>query len=98
MYVCQDRECGYRKSISILSNARCPKCKKKMELRGDGEDKLFFCNCGYREKLSQFNERKAKEKDKMSKKDVSQFIKKQKKEANEPLNTDLADALSKLKF
>lgn len=98
MYVCQDRECGYRKSISVLSNARCPKCKKKMELRGDGEDKLFLCNCGYREKLSQFNERKAKEKDKMSKKDVSQFIKKQKKEANEPLNTDLADALSKLKF
>lgn len=98
MYVCQDRDCGYRQTISMISNARCPKCKKKMEIRGSGEDKTFSCICGYREKLSHFNERKAKEKDKMSKKDVSQFIKKQKKQADEPLNTDLADALSKLKF
>lgn len=98
MYICQDRECGYRQSISVISNARCPKCKKKMEIRGSGEDKTFSCQCGYREKLSHFNERKAKEKDKMSKKEVSQFIKQQKKEVNEPLNTDLADALSKLKF
>lgn len=98
MYVCQDRDCGYRQTISMISNARCPKCKKKMEIRGSGEDKTFSCQCGYREKLSHFNERKAKEKDRMSKKDVSQFIKEQRKEANEPLNTDLADALSKLKF
>ncbi len=98
MHICQDRECGYRKSISMISNARCPKCKKKMEIKGDGEDKTFFCKCGYREKLSAFNKRKAKEKDKMSKKDVNQYLKKQSKGAEEPLNTELADALSKFKF
>lgn len=98
MHICQDRECGYRKSISMISNARCPKCKKKMEIRGDGEDKSFFCACGYREKLSAFNNRKSKEKDKMSKKDVNQYISRQNKGKDEPLNTDLADALSKLKF
>lgn len=98
MHICQDRECGYRKSISMTSNARCPKCKKKMEIRGDGEDKTFFCKCGYREKLSAFNKRRFKEKDKMSKRDVNQYIKNQKKVEDQPLNTDLADALSKLKF
>ncbi len=98
MHICQDRECGYRKSISMISNARCPKCKKKMEIRGDGEDKTFFCKCGYREKLSAFNKRKAKEKDKMSKRDVNQYIKNQKKSIDKPLNTGLSDALSKLKL
>ena len=28
MLVCQDRECGYRETISRTSNARCPKCLK----------------------------------------------------------------------
>lgn len=37
MNVCQDRECGYRENISRLTNARCPECKKKLELRGQGE-------------------------------------------------------------
>lgn len=98
MNVCQDRECGYRKSISMISNARCPKCKKKMEIRGDGDKKTFYCKCGYREKLSAFNQRKAKQKDRMSKGDVNKFLKKQDKKKEEPINTDLADALSKLKF
>ncbi|MDU5081297.1 DNA topoisomerase III [uncultured Tissierella sp.] len=98
MYVCQDRECGYRKNISRETNARCPNCKKKFELRGEGEAQIFACQCGYREKLSSFNERKAKEKNNVSKKEVANYMKQQKKEKNEPLNTDLADALSKLKF
>lgn len=97
MYVCQDRECGYRKSISLITNARCPNCKKKLELKGEGDGQLFTCSCGYREKLSSFEERKKKEKNQVNKKDVSKFIKEQNK-SNENLNTDLADALSKLKF
>ncbi|MGM9951564.1 MAG: DNA topoisomerase III, partial [Lysinibacillus sp.] len=32
MLVCQDRECGHRKNVSRVTNARCPQCKKKMEL------------------------------------------------------------------
>ena len=97
MYVCQDRECGYRKSISLITNARCPNCKKKLELKGEGDGQIFTCSCGYREKLSAFEERKKKEKNQVNKKDVSKFIKEQNK-SNENLNTDLADALSKLKF
>jgi DNA topoisomerase-3 len=98
MYVCQDRECGYRKNVSRTTNARCPKCKKKLELRGEGENQTFTCVCGHREKLSSFEERKSKEKSKISKKEVNNFLKQQKKEKEEPLNTDLADALSKFKF
>ncbi|MGJ0845211.1 DNA topoisomerase III [Tissierella praeacuta] len=98
MYVCQDRECGYRKSIAKITNARCPNCKKKLELRGKGEGQIFACSCGYREKLSTFNERKAKEKNNISKRDVASYMKQQKKAKTEPINTDLADALSKLKF
>ena len=33
MLICQDRECGYRRSLSLVTNARCPNCHKKMELR-----------------------------------------------------------------
>ena len=98
MLICQDRECGYRENISKITNARCPNCKKKLELRGEGDAQIFTCSCGYREKLLAFNERKAKEKSNVSKKDVANYLKKQKKEKHEPLNTDLADALSKLKF
>lgn len=98
MHVCQDRECGHRKSISKTTNARCPKCKKKLELRGQGEGQVFACVCGHREKLSSFNERRSKEKNtKVSKKDVNNYLKKQNKQ-EEPINTALADALAKLKL
>ncbi len=91
MLVCQDRECGYRKGIAILSNARCPQCHKKMELRGEGENKVFFCSCGYREKLEAFNKRKGEQ---VNKKEVSRFLNRQ---DNESINSALADALAKLK-
>ncbi len=97
MLVCQDRECGHRKSISKITNARCPKCHKKLELRGEGDGQIFACSCGHREKLSAFEERRKKDKNKVDKKEVSKFMKEQKKE-EEALNTSLADALSKLKF
>lgn len=95
MYVCQDRECGYRQGISQTSNARCPTCHKKMELRGEGESKMFTCGCGYREKLAAFNKRREGEKGGTNKREVSQFLQHQKDEA--PINTALADALAKLK-
>lgn len=98
MYVCQDRECGYRKNISKITNARCPNCHKRLELRGEGEGQIFTCKCGYREKLSTFNERRKKEKSRLSKKDVSRYMKEQKKQNKDSINTELADALSKLKI
>ncbi|PLS18418.1 DNA topoisomerase III [Bacillus sp. M6-12] len=97
MHVCQDRECGHRKNISRSTNARCPNCHKKLELRGEGEGQIFVCKCGHREKLSSFTNRKQKGKNhQASKRDVSQYLKQQNKD--EPMNTALADALAKLKF
>lgn len=97
MLVCQDRECGYRQGLSIHSNARCPQCHKKMELRGEGEHKIFTCSCGYREKLSAFTQRREQEgKVSVNKRDVQKYMQKQKTDT--PLNTAFADALGKLKL
>lgn len=98
MLICQDRECGQRIGLAKTTNARCPNCHKKLELRGEGEGQLFTCNCGYREKLSVFNERRKKEGAKVGKKDVANYLQKQKKAATEPMNTALSDALAKLKL
>ena len=98
LLVCQDRECGYKKGVSRVTNARCSNCKKKLELRGEGEGQIFVCSCGFKEKLSSFNERKKEKGDVASKKDISKFLKEQKKSSQEPINTALSDALSKLKF
>ncbi|WRP08542.1 DNA topoisomerase III [Rossellomorea aquimaris] len=94
--VCQDRECGHRKNISKKTNARCPNCHKRLDLRGEGEGQTFTCVCGHREKLSTFNDRRKKEKNsKANKKDVNKYLTQQK---DEPVNTALADALAKLKL
>lgn len=95
--VCQDRDCGYRKGISRISNARCPECHKKLELRGEGEGQIFVCKCGYREKLSSFKERKKKDNNKLSKKEVNKYLKQQQKQQNEePFNNAFAEAFAKL--
>ena len=98
MLVCQDRECGYRETVSRTSNARCPKCHKKMELRGKGDGQIFVCRCGYKEKLSSFQERRKKEGAGVSKRDVAKYLNQQKKEAEAPLNNAFADAFAKLKL
>ena len=98
MLVCQDRECGYRKSLSRVTNARCPQCHKKMELVGEGENRKFVCVCGYREKLSTFEERKKGSGAGVSKKDVARYMNKQRKQANEPVNNGLAAALANIKL
>ena len=92
MHVCPDRECGYRKSVTVVSNARCPECHKKMEIRGEGENKSFYCSCGHREKLDAFKKRKGEQVDK---KDVAKFMRQQEKD--ESINSALADALAKWK-
>ncbi|GAB3794638.1 DNA topoisomerase III [Virgibacillus kimchii] len=95
MLVCQDRSCGHKKNIAKFTNARCPNCHKRLELRGEGEGKMFMCKCGHREKLSAFNKRKEKEKKhKVSKKDVNKYLKKQDDDFK---NNALAEQLAKLK-
>lgn len=96
MLVCQDRTCGYRETIARITNARCPVCHKKMELSGKDERQTFHCNCGHKEKLSIFTERRKKEGAGISKKDVQKYLQKQKKEDKEFVNNPFAEALAKL--
>ncbi|MFL7796692.1 DNA topoisomerase III [Clostridium chauvoei] len=100
MNVCQDRECGYRESVSRNTNARCPECKKKLELRGHGEGQIYVCpnnNCTFREKASVFNKRFDKKSDKMNKREVNNIMKKMKKDAEEDINNPFAELLKGLK-
>lgn len=78
MLVCPDRECGYRRSVTQTTNARCPNCHKKMELRGEGDKQMFACVCGYREKLSDF--KKKREGGSAGKRDVQKFLQAQQEE------------------
>ena len=90
MLVCPDRECGFRKTVTVVSNARCPECHKKMEIKGEGENKSFYCVCGYREKLDAFKKRRGEQVDK---REVTSFLRQQDK--GEAINSALADALAK---
>ena len=98
MLVCQDRECGYRETISRTTNARCPKCHKRMEMYVKGKEETFVCQCGYKEKLSAFQARRQKEGAGVGKRDVQNYLRKQQKEANEPVNNTFAQALSGIKL
>ena len=92
MLICQDRECGYRKGLTQVTNARCPECHKKMELRGEGDKKMFTCVCGYREKLSDFNKRR--EDKGAGKADVMSYMRKQQKtQEKDTSNNPFADLL-----
>lgn len=95
LLVCQDRACGHRETVARLSNARCPNCHKKMELIKKGEEEIFVCSCGRKEKLSAFKARREKEGAGVSKKDVQKYLGRQK---DEPVNTPFADAFSKIKL
>ena len=96
MLVCQDRACGYRKALSRTTNARCPNCHKKMEMRGEGDGKMFVCACGYREKLTAFQKRRAENSaGRVSKREVSKYLHQQEDDFK---NNALAEALAGLKL
>lgn len=96
MLVCQDRECNYKKSVSLITNSRCPQCHKKLELVGEGEGRKFVCICGYREKFSSFQERKKAESNKMDKKSVQKYL--NKLNNDKEINNPMKDILSQLKL
>ena len=98
MLVCQDRECGYRETVSRTTNARCPKCHKRMEMLVKGKEETFVCQCGYKEKLSAFQARRAKEGAGVNKRDVQKYMRQQQKEAKEPVNNAFAQALAGIKL
>lgn len=96
LLVCQDRECGYRETISRTTNARCPVCHKKMKMTGKGETQTFVCACGHKERLNAFKERRQREGAGVSKKDVANYMKKQQKE--EQVGSSLGDLLSQIRI
>ena len=62
-----------------------------MEIIKKGNEEIFVCACGHKEKMSAFKERRTKEGAGVSKKDVQKYLKQQK---NESVNTAFADALA----
>ena len=95
LYVCQDRACGYKETISKFTNTRCPNCHKKLELRGEGEGQIYVCTtCTFREKLSTFNKKYRSGGDKVDKKSVQRYLKQQQKE--EEGNFAFAEAFGNL--
>lgn len=98
MLVCQDRECGYRENLSRFTNVRCPECHKKLELRGEGEGKIYVCTtCSFREKYSSFQKRFKENNNKLNKKEVANYMKKMKKEAEAPMNNPFGDLAAMFK-
>ena len=94
MLVCSERECGYRKNTVIETNARCPNCHKKLQIRGEGEKRIFACICGHREKVADFEKRRAE--NGANKADVKKYLESQEKqEKANPGNTALAEQLAK---
>ena len=78
--------------LLLCVNSRCPECHKKMELRGEGDKKMFTCVCGYRERLSDFNKRR--EDKGAGKADVMSYMRKQQKtQEKEASNNPFADLL-----
>src|SRR5690625_1594753 len=95
MLRCKDRTCNYKKNIYKNTNARCPNCKKKLKLYGEGDGQTFRCVCGHSEKLDAFQKRKKKTQNtRVSKKEINKYMKKQ---DDEFTNNPFADALSKWK-
>lgn len=81
LYVCQDRKCGYKETISRFTNTRCPNCHKKLEIRGQGEGQIYVCTtCTFREKLSSFEKKYRKQKEKVGKRDVQKYLTQQQKD------------------
>lgn len=95
MLRCKNQSCNYKKNIYKNTNARCPNCKKKLKLYGEGEGQTFRCVCGHSEKLDAFQKRRKKTQNaRVSKKDINKYMKKQDEEFT---NNPFADALAKWK-
>ena len=98
MLVCQDRECGYKETLSRTTNDRCPKCHKRMEMYVKGKEETFVCQCGYKEKLSAFQARRQKEGAGVGKRDVQHYLRRKNKEENDQVNNAFANELYRMKL
>ena len=76
MLVCQDRNCNYRRNVSMQTNMRCPNCHKRMELFGEGEKRTYVCRCGFRERADKLHQERKRQRG-ASKQEVRQYLKRQ---------------------
>ena len=94
LLVCQDRSCGYRESLSVVTGARCPECHKTMELRGKDDKKICVCSCGFKQKYDVFTAKRKENASAANKHYVSHFLQNQNK--TEPKgDSAFAEALKK---
>ncbi|HMM05423.1 MAG TPA: DNA topoisomerase III [Clostridiales bacterium] len=91
LLVCQDRECGYKKNISMKTNVRCPECHKVMDLYGEGEKRTYICACGFREKAESFHKKRGERGS--SKREVQKYLHEQERQQGEEELSPLAKAL-----
>ncbi len=75
-HVCVDRNCGYRKTVERVINARCPECKKKLTMRMTSSGKLYTCRCGFKEGEAAFDKRIKTAKSRGGKRDYLAYQKK----------------------
>lgn len=94
--VCRDRECGYRENLTKITGLRCPQCHKKLEMYGEGEKRIYFCKCGFKEKYESFHKRLSEQKNSLNKREVARYMEKQR--AEKGAVTSLSDALSDIKL
>ena len=98
MLVCSQPDCKYKERLSIITNARCPNCHKKLELVGKGDKQKFVCKtCGYKETLSAFKKRSEQAKISAAKSDVKKYLKQQEKQKNNSLDDNPFASLLQLK-
>ena len=71
----------------------CPKCKKKLEIRGEGEKRIFACGCGHREKVADFEKRRGEAG--ASKAEVRKYLESQKNEKPSLGNSAMAEQMAK---
>ncbi|MGI5873274.1 MAG: DNA topoisomerase III [Bacillota bacterium] len=92
--VCQDRECGYKKTVSRKTRVRCPECHKVMDMYGDGEKRTYICSCGFREKVDAFHKKRGESGG--SKREVQSYLRRQRDDEQwNPLAQAMKDAMEK---
>lgn len=97
MLVCSNPDCKHRESVSIITNARCPNCHKKLELVGKGDKQMFVCKtCGYRQHMNAFKKERENKSQLARKSDVKKYLNQQKKQQTTIEDSPFA-ALLKLK-
>lgn len=97
MLVCSNPDCKHRETLSIITNARCPNCHKKLELVGKGDKQIFVCKtCGYRQQMSAFKKERENKQQTARKNDVKKYMQQQKKQQTSIEDSPFA-ALLKLK-